>query len=178
MGQYCNHTEKTTTGSIFPILRSLTSNEASIQVNSVTFQLIHAASCNSCSYITPDHDDVIKWKLFTRYWPFVRGIHRSPVNSTHKGQWPGALVFSLICALNKRLSKQSWGWWFETSSRLLWRHCNGCVMFNSLLSIYAINPNAQCNNSTFIVPVILQTTVKLFDVILIIPCYECPYIIV
>ena len=26
--------------------------------------------------------------------------------------------------LNKRLSKQSWGWWFETPSRSLWRHCN------------------------------------------------------
>ena len=44
------------------------------------------------------HDDVIKWKRFRRYWPFVRGIHRSPVNSPHKGQWRGALVFSLICA--------------------------------------------------------------------------------
>ena len=27
--------------------------------------------------------------------------------------------------LNKRLSKQSWGWWFEMPSRSLWRHCNG-----------------------------------------------------
>ena len=26
---------------------------------------------------------------------------------------------------NKRLSKQSWGWWFETPSRPLWRHRNG-----------------------------------------------------
>ena len=43
------------------------------------------------------HDDVIKWKHFPRYWPFVRGIHRSPVNSSHKGQWCGALMFSLIC---------------------------------------------------------------------------------
>ena len=43
------------------------------------------------------HDDVIKWKQFPRYWPFVRGIHRSPVNSPHKGQWRGALMFSLIC---------------------------------------------------------------------------------
>ena len=43
-------------------------------------------------------DDVIKWKHFPRYWPFVRGIHRSPVNSPHKGQWHGALIFSLICA--------------------------------------------------------------------------------
>ena len=44
------------------------------------------------------HDDVIKWKHFLRHWPFVRGIHRSPVNSPHKGQWRGALMFSLIYA--------------------------------------------------------------------------------
>ena len=43
------------------------------------------------------HDDVIKWKHFPRYWPFVRGIHRSPVNFPHNGQWRGALMFSLIC---------------------------------------------------------------------------------
>ena len=30
------------------------------------------------------HDDVIKWKHFPCYWPFVRGIHRSPVNSHTK----------------------------------------------------------------------------------------------
>ena len=44
------------------------------------------------------HDDVIKWKHFSRYWPFVRGIHRSPVNSHHKRLWRGAFMFSLICA--------------------------------------------------------------------------------
>ena len=43
------------------------------------------------------HDDVIKWKYFPLYWPFVWGIHRSPVNSPHKGQWRGALMFSFIC---------------------------------------------------------------------------------
>ena len=43
------------------------------------------------------HDDVIKWKHFPHYWPFVRGIHRSPVNSPHKGQWRRALMFSFIC---------------------------------------------------------------------------------
>ena len=43
------------------------------------------------------HVDVINWKHLPRYWPFVRGIHRSPVNSPHKGQWRGALMFSLIC---------------------------------------------------------------------------------
>ena len=43
------------------------------------------------------HDDIIKWKHFLRYWPFVRGIHRSPVNSPHKGQWCRALMFFFIC---------------------------------------------------------------------------------
>ena len=43
------------------------------------------------------HDDVIKWKHFPCYWPFVRGIHRSPVNSPQKGQWCRASMYSLIC---------------------------------------------------------------------------------
>ena len=72
-----------------------------------------------------DHDSLtwwqITWKHFPRYWPFVRGIHRSPV---HKGQWYGALMFSLIWDLNKRLSKQSWDWWSETPWSSLWRNCN------------------------------------------------------
>ena len=44
------------------------------------------------------HYDVIQWKHFRHYWPSVRGIPRSPVNSPHKGQWRGGLMFSLICA--------------------------------------------------------------------------------
>ena len=50
--------------------------------------------------ILDNHDDVIKWKHFPRYWPFVRGIHRSPVNSPHKGQWRGAFMFCLIPWIN------------------------------------------------------------------------------
>ena len=52
-----------------------------------------------CLSLYPDgaHDNVIKWTHFPRYWPFMRGIHTSPVNSTHKGQWRGALMFCLIC---------------------------------------------------------------------------------
>ena len=50
----------------------------------------------------PGHDDVIKWKHLHRYWPFVRGINRSPVNSPHKGKWHGVLMFSLICAWTNR----------------------------------------------------------------------------
>ena len=69
------------------------------------------------------HDDVDKWRHFPRYWPFERGIHRSPVNSLHKGKWRRALML-FLSAPEKRLSKQSRGWWFETPSRPLWHHCN------------------------------------------------------
>ena len=58
-----------------------------------TVSLFNGDNTEACS-----HDDVIKWKHFPRYWPFVREIHRSPVNFPHKGQWRGALMFTLICA--------------------------------------------------------------------------------
>ena len=45
------------------------------------------------------YDDIIKWQVLPRYLPFLRGIHRSRVNSPHKGQWRRALIFSVICAL-------------------------------------------------------------------------------
>ena len=58
-----------------------------------------AGGVESDGYADDDgHDDVIQWKHFPRYWPFVREIHRSPVNFPHKGQWRGALMFSLIYA--------------------------------------------------------------------------------
>ena len=55
--------------------------------------------CGGCSGNSYNvHDDVIKWKHFPRNWPFVREIHRSPVNFPHNGQWHGPLMFSLIYA--------------------------------------------------------------------------------
>ena len=54
----------------------------------------------------------MKWKHFPRYWPFVRGIHRSPVNSHHKGQWRGTLMFSLICVwINRWVNNREAGDW-------------------------------------------------------------------
>ena len=71
-----------------------------------------------------ERDDVIKWKHFPRYWPFVRGIHRLSVNSHRKGQWHGALMFSLICAWIN-------GWVNNSEAGDLRRHCahyDGIVM--------------------------------------------------
>ena len=57
-----------------------------------------------------------KWKHFLRYWPFVRGIRRLPVNSPHKGQWRGALIFTLISA---RIN----GWVNNREAGDFRRHC-------------------------------------------------------
>ena len=64
----------------------------------IVFLYLHYSRICSNNRKTIEHDDVIKWKHFPRYCPFVRGIHWSPVNSPHKGQWRGALMFSLISA--------------------------------------------------------------------------------
>ena len=50
----------------------------------------------------------------------------SPVTGKFLSQRPVTQSFDVFfdLRLNKRLSKQSWGCWFETPSRSLWRHCN------------------------------------------------------
>ena len=50
----------------------------------------------------------------------------SPVPGEFPAQRPVTRSFDVYfdLRLNKRLSNQSWGWWFGTSSRPLWRHCN------------------------------------------------------
>ena len=74
------------------------------------------------------HDDVIKWKHFLRYWPFVRGIHRSPVNSPHKGQWRGSLMFCLIRAwINSWVNSCEAG-----DLRHYLAHCDVIAMYTSL----------------------------------------------
>ena len=59
-------------------------------------------------------------ETFSASLAFVRGIHRSPT------QRPVTRSFDVFfdLRLNKRLSKQPWGWWFETPSWSLWRQCN------------------------------------------------------
>ena len=47
-----------------------------------------------CITVLRYHEDIIRWKHFPCYWPFVRGIHWSLVDSTYKGQGGGAWMFS------------------------------------------------------------------------------------
>ena len=55
----------------------------------------------------------------------------APVNSPHKGQWCGALMFSLICAwTNGWINNRERPWWFEMPSCSLWCHCNDSLLPN------------------------------------------------
>ena len=56
----------------------------------------------------------------------------SPVPGEFPAQRPVTRSFDVFfdLRLNKRLSKQSWGWWFETLSRPLWRQRNDLVILN------------------------------------------------
>ena len=84
---------------IFPETSFQSKNDPQWVAHSAAIQSPYFICITKTGVINIDsHDDVIKWKQFRRYWPFVRGIHRSPVNCPHKGQWRGALMFSLICA--------------------------------------------------------------------------------
>ena len=55
----------------------------------------------------------------------------SPVTGEFPSQRPVARSFDIFfeLRLDKRLSKQSWGWWFETPSHSLWHYCNGYFFF-------------------------------------------------
>ena len=62
-----------------------------------TFQDSRSMRCILMFWLLYNHRTWWRHQMetFPRYWPFVRGIHRSPVNSPHKGQWRGALMSSL-----------------------------------------------------------------------------------
>ena len=64
--------------------------------------VLQGIACCTTEHTWLVHNDVIKWKHFPHYWPFVREIHRSPVKSPHKGQWRGAFMFYLMaCDLRR-----------------------------------------------------------------------------
>ena len=110
--------------------------------------LFGAVHCSYNVHYTHKHDDVIKWKHFPRHWPFVRGIHRSPVNSPHKGQWRGVLMFSLICAwINGWVNKGKAG-----DLRRHRTHCDVtvmvlctiiCTLQSHHLGFPVVNPSSQ-----------------------------------
>ena len=81
-------------------------------INWTIYVSLGLSACgNTCVFKCPKtdlHDDVIKWKHFPRYWPFVWGIHRSLVNPPQRPVTRSFDVFFDL-RLDKRQSKQSRG---------------------------------------------------------------------
>ena len=145
-----------------------------VNIMSFSIQMTKLLGCSGGSNIAqPTHDHVIKWKHFPRYCHLCGEV-------TSPGEFPAQrpltrsfCVFFDLCLI-KRLSKHSRGWWFETLSRLLWRHCNVDTplkfiwcnsSFISGITSFFINPNIGepwnrriLNNN--ISPNICYTTVK------------------
>ena len=129
------------------------------------FVLIHADEMLMRKNILPH-----RWSTNSKWWrhqmetfsallALCAGNSPVPVNSPHKGQWRGTFMFPLICTLDKRLSKQSWGRWFETLSRPLWRHWNekqfcGTAPDTARLGMSTFTQNSE---ATILLPVNLLT---------------------
>ena len=73
---------------------------------------------------------------FSALLALCAGNSQGPVNSPHKGPVTRSFDVFFDLRLNKRLSKQPWGWWFKTPSWSLWRQCNAIGQHSSL----------QCND--------------------------------
>ena len=88
------------------------------------------------------HDQRQSWPI--SLWPLMTSSNQmetfspllaicaghTPVTGEFPTQRPVTRSFGVFCDLrrNKRLSKQSWGRWFESPSGLLWRHCDATVV--------------------------------------------------
>ena len=95
-----------------------------IIISSMELWFINICPClNHRHILLEKHDDVIKWKHFRVTGP----LWNSSVTGEFAAQRPVTRSFDVFfdLRLNKRLSKQPWGWWFETPSRPLCRHWNG-----------------------------------------------------
>ena len=112
-------------------------------VNNIFFYISEREICNSTPNLCSDY--VGSWKTTDEATPFWKKHNTwwrhqmetfsalpaicagtSPVPGEFPTQRPVTRSFD-VCfdlRLNKRLSKQSWGCWFETLSRPLWHQCN------------------------------------------------------
>ena len=93
------------------------------------------------------NNDLLSWwrhQMETFSMWLAISVGNSPVPGEFSAQRPVTRSFDVFFDLrpNKRLSKQSWGWWFETPSWSLWRHCNVCYE-SECMSQYHPQSNAN-----------------------------------
>ena len=86
------------------------------------FSIVHQLT----KTVTVQHNTWWRHQMETFFALLALCAWNSPVPGEFPARSPVARSFDVFLdvRLNKRLSKQSWCWWFETSSCPLWRHCN------------------------------------------------------
>ena len=124
---------------------------------------------------------VIKWKHFPRYWHFVRGIHRSTVNSPHKGQWRGALMFSLICTrkygwVNNREAGdlRRHGAHYDVTVMIIVTSCHHCCRHPGRQQHMKLHARKFCNiikNNAWIISSYNTVSIRLYITSMIRLCY-------
>ena len=99
--------------------------------------------------------DYIAWRRY-QMETFSASLAFCAGNSLITGDFPAQRpvirsfdAFFDLC-LNKRLSKQTWGWWFEMQSRSLWHHCNGMICSFDNDWIKVILYFAKCTGVTWL----------------------------
>ena len=94
------------------------------------------AMANDVIYMIPGVGGRILWLSWWRHqmetFSALLALYagNSPIPGEFPAQRPVTRSFDVFfdLRLNKRLSKQPWGWWFEMQSGSLWRHCNGYII--------------------------------------------------
>ena len=103
--------------------------------HNVNYQLNVVASDLQRRYV----EDGAWWRHQMETFSALLGLcaGNSPVTGEFPSQSPVTRSLDVFfdLRLNKRLSKQSRGWWFETPSRLLWRHCNGLTQSKMMVCV-------------------------------------------
>ena len=73
----------------------------SINNTATTTNVMEMSAIALCALLEGNMMTSSNGNMFRVTGPFARGIHRSPVNSPHKGQWRGALMVFFYLHLNK-----------------------------------------------------------------------------
>ena len=102
-------------------------------------------------------------ETFSALWAICAG--NSPVPGEFPAQMPVTRSFDIFfdLRLNKRLSKQSWGWWFETLSHPLWRHSNVLAKFRLTINHFSVSQWFEILEQT--TAVILRCSVQRFGMV-------------